>query len=83
MTRRFKVISSLHKLKLSGAFVGTVVLTLTTWLSGGMAPAISGLLGAGGLGLMVKERAEYLEKLHSLKEHPLYLLWRLKEARKQ
>ncbi len=74
--------SSIQNLKLAGALVGTVVLSLTTWLSGGSASTLSGLPGAGGLGLMIKERAEYLEEVYALKEHSLYLLCRLREAKK-
>ncbi|MDQ3802545.1 MAG: hypothetical protein M3416_01625 [Acidobacteriota bacterium] len=48
--RRFKSISKIHRLKLAGACVSTVTLSLFALTSTGVGASLASLLGAGGLG---------------------------------
>jgi hypothetical protein len=76
--RKFKSITNIHRLKIAGASIGTATLFLAALTNAGVASALSGILGAGGLGLMTKEYADYLKNKAELKEMPFYLLWRFK-----
>lgn len=75
--RRFKAISSSHRLKLAGASVSTAVLGLLALTSTGIGASLTSTLGASGLGFIAKEHSNYLKEKAELKEMPFYLLWRL------
>lgn len=78
--RRFKSISTIHRLKLAGAYVSTAVLSLLTLTSTGVTASLAPLLGAGGFGLIAKEHSDYMKEKAELKEMPFYLLWRLQRS---
>ena len=81
--RRFKSISKIHRLKLAGACVSTATLTLLALTSTGVGASLASLLGASGLGLIAKERSDFLKDRAELKEMPFYLLWRLRRSNQQ
>ena len=78
--RRFKDISNRHRVKLAGAYVGTVILSLLALNSSGIAASLISMLGTSGLGLIAKEHSDYLKEKAELKEMPFYLLWRLQHS---
>ena len=80
INRTFEKISAMSKLRIGGSAVATVVLTLATYSTGGLAAAIAAVGGTAGLISTVKEAADRVEKLRSLKDDPLHLLWRLRQA---
>lgn len=76
LERQFKKATTIHGLKMAGASVGAIALSLSAIVSSGSMATVSGLLGAGGLGLLTKEYADYKGKLLELKDNPYYLFWR-------
>ena len=81
ISRRFKTITQYHKLKILGASIGTVALSLAAITNEGWIAIAAGLLGASGLGLLVNEYADYIKDRDEVKENPFYLFWNLKKAR--
>jgi hypothetical protein len=81
--RRFKSISKIHRLKLAGACVSTATISLLALTSTGVGASLASLLGASGLGLIAKERSDFLKDKAELKEMPFYLLWRIKRSTKK
>ena len=76
--RKFKTITNARRIKVAGGTVGAVVLVLTALTTAGVSAVLTSILGAGGLGFIAKEYADYLKDKDSLRDMPLYLLWRLK-----
>ncbi|KAA0141020.1 hypothetical protein FYZ48_07035 [Gimesia chilikensis] len=78
INQQFKTITTMNRLKVGGATVSAVALSLLT-LSGIAIPPATSMLGAGGLiMLLAREYAEYVKSRDSLKEMPFYLAWRLR-----
>jgi hypothetical protein len=77
----FKKVAASHKYSIGGAIVGSVGLALSAIMTGGATGLITGLLGAGGVGLIGKEYSAYRTKLEEMKENPFYLFWRAKRFR--
>jgi hypothetical protein len=77
--RKFKIICSMHSLKIGGTVLGTVVATLSALLLG-PGIAVAATTGAGGLAFVAREWGDLLKSNHELKELPFYLLWRLGRA---
>ncbi|SCX03897.1 hypothetical protein [Agrobacterium rosae] len=77
LERRFKSISNSHSLRQGGALLGTATVALMAYAAGGIPQALSMAAGAGGLGIMIKQQSDFVEKRDAIKEDPLYLLWRL------
>jgi hypothetical protein len=81
LERSFKKAVSSHKYTIGGAAVGVVALSLSAIITGGVTAVASGLLGAGGFGLVAKEYGAFRSKLEDMKDHPFYLFWRAKRQR--
>src|SRR5258708_10543071 len=78
INRKFKHITNLHKLKVSGATLGTIGLFLVSLSQAGMIAALSQFItfGLGTVGF-IKNETEYQDNLDKLKDAPEYLLWKL------
>jgi hypothetical protein len=74
LNKRFNKIAQSTAVRIWGASIGTITLSLFSIYSPESISLVT-LLGAGGL--ITKEYASYVEKLHELKEDPFYLLWKL------
>jgi hypothetical protein len=81
LERAFKKAVASHRYKIGGAVVGVVGLSLSALITGGTTAVVSGLLGAGGFGLVAKEYGAFRSKLEEMKDHPFYLFWRAKYRR--
>jgi hypothetical protein len=75
--RRFRQITNMHRVKVGGAALGTVCLSLASLTAQGILASLSPFVGAGGLGLVAKEYADYMKAKGELSDMPHYLLWRL------
>jgi hypothetical protein len=81
--RRFKAISNIHRMRLTGAYMSTAVLSLLALTNTGISAALASFLGASGLGVIAKEHSDKLKEKAELKEMPFYLLWRLQHGNKE
>lgn len=81
LQRTFKKAIASHKYTIGGAVVGIIGLSLSAIITGGATAIASGLLGAGGVGLVAKEYSAYRSKLEDMKDNPFYLFWRAKRQR--
>lgn len=81
LERAFKKAITSHKYTIGGAVVGVVGLSLSAIVTGGTTAVVSGLLGAGGFGLVAKEYGAFRSKLEEMKDRPFYLFWRAKHKR--
>jgi hypothetical protein len=79
--RRFKHIANLSRLKVSGATLASTSLTMVAVAQGGPLAGLGVAAGSMGVWAVLKELAERSDKVHSLKDDPLYLLWRLQSKR--
>lgn len=78
INRKFKTVTTNHRLKVAGATIGTAGLMLLSLTQTGMTAALSQFIsfGLGTVGF-VKSEAEYQENIDKLKDFPEYLLWRI------
>lgn len=74
---RFKSLMKITSVKMTGAILSTVTVSLLTLTNTGVIQAVTSLFGAGGLALITKEYAEHLKSKDQLSENPYYLLWKL------
>lgn len=82
INKRFKAISQIHSLRISGACISTATLSLVALNTNGWVAAIASFLGAGGLGLIANEYSEYIKSKNDVTDNPYYLFWRLKNSKK-
>lgn len=75
LERRFKTLVRTHALRIGGAGLGTIVLSLAAVPTTGLLA----LLGAGGVGVLANEYAAYRKEMDELKENPWYFAWRLRK----
>jgi hypothetical protein len=80
INRAFERIDRMYRVRASGAAIATATLTLVTLATGGVAAAVAAAAGSAGLVATAKEVADRGEKLRSLKDDPLHLLWKLKKS---
>lgn len=80
LSRRFRSLSQAHALKMAGATLGAVTLAFTAVASAGVPGAIATIAGAGGIGLLAKQYAEYREQTSKLAEDPFYFFWRCRQV---
>lgn len=66
-----------RSIRMAGAVLGVAVMAFTAIPVAGIAAILAGTLGAGGLGLLAKEFADYRAEIMSLEENPWYFAWRL------
>jgi hypothetical protein len=78
ISKEFKSTKNIHKLKVSGITVSTVTLGLLSYSSTGLSQIIGGFLGTGGLGLLIKQEAEFQKEISELQNNPFYLMWKFK-----
>jgi hypothetical protein len=82
LQRTFNKAIASHKYTIGGAVVGIIGLSLSAIITGdATATVASGLLGAGGVGLVGKEYSAFRPKLEDMKDNPFYLFWRAKRQR--
>lgn len=77
VNRKFKALGQMHSLRIAGATVSTVALSLVALATEGIGANLASVLGPAGLGLIAKEYADYMKAKSELRELPMYLLWRL------
>lgn len=80
INRKFKSISNIHRLKVAGATVGTLSLSLLALTQTSLTAALSQFIsfGIGTVGF-IKSEAEYKDAVEKIKDNPEYLLWRLQK----
>lgn len=78
LNRKFRSLVETHSLKMAGAAIGSVALAFTAVAAAGPAAAFATVAGAGGVGLLSKQYADYREQRAKLTEDPYYFLWRCK-----
>lgn len=78
----FKKIQNIHKLKVAGTTFSMLTVGLVSFSVSEIGQIVASFLGAGGLGLLIKNEVEYQEAISKLTENPLYLMWELKRAKK-
>ncbi|HKK43756.1 MAG TPA: hypothetical protein VJ963_15170 [Bacteroidales bacterium] len=81
INRKFKQVSNMHKLRVSGVVSVTSVISLMALSALGIDAAIWGFLGTGGLGLIGSE-SKHQEDLSSLEDNSMFLLWKIKQLKK-
>lgn len=81
ISKQFSTIKNIHKLKVSGITVSTATLGLISFSTAGMGALVSGFLGSSGLGLLLKQEADYQKEISELQNNPLYLMWKFKKER--
>lgn len=79
--RRFRTITSMNRLKVGGAILGTATLSLVSYFTAGWSASISALGSASGVVYAAKEFATYRSELAALRDDATYLLWRLRGAK--
>lgn len=82
ISKQFTTIKNIHKLKVGGITLSTVTLGLISYSTAGMGALVSGFLGSSGLGLLLKQEADYQKEISELQNNPLYLMWKFKKERK-
>jgi hypothetical protein len=80
--RRFRQITNMHAVKVGGAVVATVGLTLASLTHQGLVASLSPLVGTGGAFAIAKEYADYMKANADLTDMPYYLLWRMSKMSK-
>lgn len=84
ITQKFKSVSEIHKLKVSGVVLVTASLSLLSVAFGDYLAAASTMLSVGtGSAGFVKFESEYQTEIANLKSDPLYLLWKLNKSKKK
>lgn len=83
LTRAFKRIMQSRAIRIAGASLGTVAVSLTAAAVQPIAAVIQAALGGGGVGLIAKEYADYRVEMLALKENPWYFAWRLNETNRK
>lgn len=83
ISQKFNTIKNMHKLKVAGTTVSTVTLGLLSYSTLGIGSIISGCLGSGGLGLLLKHEADFQKEISDLKENPYYLMWKFKNEKEK
>jgi hypothetical protein len=84
ITQKFKSVSEIHKLKVSGVVLVTASLSLLSIAFADYLAAASTMLSVGtGSAGFVKFESEYQTEIANLKSDPLYLLWKLRKAKKK
>ena len=83
LERRFKTVSNINSIRQTGATLGAVAISLVAYLTKTMPDVLGAAASAGGLGLVVKQHSDMIEKRDALKEDPYYLLWRLTKMEKE
>jgi hypothetical protein len=78
---RFKKVAEMHKLRVYGTLVVSATISLASLNMLGINTAIYGLLGTGGLGIINSE-SKYKADMSSLKDNPMFLLWKIKQLKK-
>jgi hypothetical protein len=74
----------MNKLRLGGASLGVIGLTLVTFFTTGVAGALTVAAGTGGLAYLAKEGLSYLSDREGIKDDGgAYLLWRLSRAKRE
>ncbi len=81
ISQKFKKIKNIHGLKVAGTTLSTITLGLVGYSTFGIGSIISGFLGAGGLGLLVKNEVDYQKEISQLQENPFYLMWKFKSEK--
>lgn len=77
IARKFRQISELYLLRIGGAALATTTLSLVSLASGGLVAGAAALAGSMGAFTVVKEAADRRQQINSLRDDPLYLLWKL------
>lgn len=67
-----------RSIRMAGAVLGTAALAIAAIPVAGVTAILASTLGAGGLGLLAREYAEYRAEVMSLEENPWYFAWKLK-----
>jgi hypothetical protein len=75
--RRYKKIASMSRLKMAGAVVSAVSLSLISYHLGGLTASALALFGAGGASAVGKNILTGIDEIASFKNEPVYLLWRI------
>jgi hypothetical protein len=79
LNKRFDKILQSSAVRVGGASLGSISLSLFSICFPESISLVTTLLGAGGgVGLMTREYANYIEKRHEFKEDPFYFLWKLR-----
>lgn len=81
ISHKFSTIKNMHKLKVAGTTISTVTLGLLSYSTMGIGSILSGCLGSGGLGLLLKHEADFQKEVSDLKENPYYLMWKFKNEK--
>lgn len=81
ISKKFKRIKEIHGLKVAGTVLSTITLGMVGYTTMGIGSIISGFLGAGGLGLLVKEEVDYKNEIAKLEDNPFYLMWKFKNEK--
>lgn len=79
LTRALKRIVQSRAIRLTGATLGTVALGLTAAAVQPLSATVQAVFGAGGLGIIAREYAEYRAELLALKDNPWYFAWSLRQ----
>lgn len=82
INRKFKTITNNHRIKISGATLGTIGLALISTSEAGLISALSQFItfGLSTVGF-VKTEADYNENIDKLKDIPEYLLWKINRGK--
>lgn len=79
LNKRFNKIMQSSTVRIGGASLGSISLSLFSICFPESISLVTTLLGAGGgVGLMTREYANHIDKLHEFKEDPFYFLWKLR-----
>lgn len=78
--RSFLRIVASSNIRIGGLALGSAIMGLATFSTGGVAAAITAAAGTAGIIGGAKEFGDRVEKVRSLQDDPMHLLWRLKRS---
>lgn len=81
ISKKFKRVKEIHGLKIAGTVLSTVTLGMVGYSTMGIGSIVSGFLGAGGLGMLVKQEVDYKNEIAKLEDNPFYLMWKFKNEK--
>jgi len=79
LTRSMKRIVQSRAIRIAGAALGTVAVGLTATAVQPLSATVQAVLGAGGLGVIAREYAEYRTEFLALKDNPWYFAWAVRK----